>query len=182
MNNCAIGQDAAGFTLIELMVTLLVASILMGVVAPGMATLVERNRLQTTSESLYTSLMLARSEALKRNREVLVCKSSDGASCATGVDTQWEQGWLVYVDVDGDGAVDADEILRVSGPLAEGMTLRVAGDFDDEIGYGTDGTASGTGAFVMCNPTADTQSAREIAVSFTGRPKMNKTTASCVPA
>ena len=182
MRGFGIRHREEGFTLIELMITLVIAAILLGIVAPGMATLVERNRLQSTSENLFTSLMLTRSEALKRNREVVMCKSADGTSCATDSGTQWEQGWLVYVDVNGNGDPDTDEILRVSGPLANGMTLRMSGDFANEISYNTDGTASGAGTFIMCNPSGDTQSAREVAVAFTGRPKMNKTTTSCTPS
>ena len=182
MTNIAQNRRVGGFTLIELMITLVIAAIVIGLVAPGMATLVERNRLQAASESIFTSLMLTRSEALKRNREVVMCKSADGTSCSTGVNSQWEQGWLVYIDANGNGDPDAPEILRVAGPLANGMTLRISGDFDEEISYGTDGTASGAGTFVMCNPAGDTATAREVSVSFTGRPKVNKSTASCTPA
>jgi type IV fimbrial biogenesis protein FimT len=154
---------------------------LLGIVAPGMASLVDRNRLQTTSENLYTSIMLTRSEALKRNRSAIMCKSADGSTCAT-TGVEWEQGWLVYVDADDDGAPNANEILRVIGSLPNGVTLRMAGDFDDAITYSTDGAASGSGTFVICNHKADTQSAREVDVTLTGRPKMNKTTSDCTPA
>ena len=64
------GKKQFGFTLVELMIALLIASILMSIVAPGMASLIEGNRVQASSESLFTSLMLTRSEALKRNRDV----------------------------------------------------------------------------------------------------------------
>jgi type IV fimbrial biogenesis protein FimT len=180
MQNVCIKHRNEGFTLVELMITVVIAAILMGIVAPGMSKLIERNRLQTTSETVFTSLMLTRSEALKRNREVVMCKSTNGTACVTGTGTNWEQGWLVYVDADNDGSVDADEILRVVGPLGGDITLRT-GDFDDEISYNTDGTASGAGEFVMCNAAEDIQTAREIGVTFTGRPKMNKTTTNCTP-
>lgn len=173
--------NSMGFTLVEMMMTLAIASILLGVVAPGMAALLDSNRLQTTTQNLFSAMMLTRSEALKRNREVIMCKSTDGAACATGTGTQWEQGWLVYVDANDDSTVDADEILRVDGPLSGDMTLRVAGAFSENITYGTDGSASGAGTFILCNKDADKSIAREVAVSLTGRPKMNKTTADCAP-
>lgn len=181
MNTHKSGGAQAGFTLIELMITLLIASVLIGMVAPSMATLVDNNRLQTSAEVLFTSMMLTRSEALKRNREVIMCKSSDGSSCTE--DTEWQDGWLVFVDTDEDGVVDADEILRVNGALGGDTSLQVSGtDFSDQMSYQTDGSASGTGTFVLCNARADTATAREVDVSLTGRPKINKSTASCTPA
>lgn len=175
-------KTGGGFTLIELMLTLLIASIILAIAVPGLASLVDNNRLQTGAQNLFSALMLTRTEALKRNREVIMCKSDDGVDCDTGTGTNWEQGWLVYVDADDGGDVDADEILNVHGPFNGGLTLRVSGsDFDDQIAYGTDGSASGAGTFILCNQDGDTNNAREVQIALTGRPKMNLTTADCTP-
>lgn len=173
-------RHSPGFTLIEMMVTLLIASILLGVAAPGMVQLLEQNRMQTAADSLFTSLMFTRSEALSRNQIVVMCKSSSGTACTAGA--QWDQGWLVYTDADSDSAVDPNEILRVESALSGGDTLRVAGgDFSNDISYGMDGSASGIGTFVLCNESGNLEFAREIAVAITGRPKLNKTTDDCTP-
>lgn len=171
-----------GFTLVELMITLVIASILLAVTVPGLATLVDNNRIQTGAQSLFSALMLTRTEALKRNREVIMCKSDDGLDCDTGTGTNWEQGWLVYVDTDGGSDVDANEILSVQGAFNGGLTLRVTGsDFTNLVSYGTDGSASGTGTFILCNEKGDTDNAREVQISLTGRPRMNLTTTDCTP-
>jgi type IV fimbrial biogenesis protein FimT len=173
-------KKVAGFTLVELMITLLIAAIVLGLAAPGVSRLLERNRLQTSADSLFTGLMLARSEALKRNQPVTVCKSTNGTECTAGA--AWNQGWLVYADADGDAAVDPNEILRVESTMRAGDTLNVAGaDFADEISYNTDGSASGTGTFVLCNAKGEAQYGREIQVEVTGRPRLKTSTTDCTP-
>lgn len=175
-------RQETGFTLVELMITLVVVAILLGTVAPGMARLMERNRIQTAADDLFTGLMLTRSEALKRNQNVVICKSANGTGCATGGGTDWHDGWLVYADADGDSAADPNEILRVTSALRNGDTLYTSGsDFDDQVSYGVDGTASGIGTFVVCNEAGDLNYSREVAVSVTGRPKLNKSTTNCTP-
>jgi len=172
---------AAGFTIIELMITILIASIMVALAAPGMKELMERNRVQTAADTLFTSLMLARSESLKRNQPVVMCKTTDQATCSASASVYWEQGWLVYADADGDSAPDPNEILRVVEPMRNGDTVRVSGAFTNSLSYRTDGSASGTGTFVLCNAEGDTSFAREVDVSVTGRPRLNKTTADCTP-
>ena len=180
MTNQPTNTHVTGFTLVELMITLLIAAIVLGLAAPGVSDLMERNRLQTSADSLYTGLMLARSEALKRNRPVTLCKSSNGTACTAG--SSWHQGWLVYSDDDNDDAVDPNEILRVESALKAGDTLQIAGsDFSDDISYNTDGSASGTGTFVLCNADGDVEFGREVQVEVTGRPKLKYSTTDCTP-
>lgn len=175
MNN-----KVSGITLLELLIALLLMAVVLNLAVPGFRQLLDRNALQTAADRFFTSLMLTRSEALKRNQVAVICKSSDGASCATA--GNWEQGWLVYVDVDADSAVDPNEIVRVDDGLRNGRTLRIAsGAFDNTVSYRTDGTASGTGTFVMCSANQDLVSAREVEVNLTGRPRLTVSTTDCTP-
>lgn len=173
-------KQTLGFTLVELMAVLMIAAVILGLGVPGMSKMLERNRLQTSTDALYTTLMLTRSEAVKRNREVVLCKSSDGTSCTAG--SQWHQGWLVYADNDNDSAVDPNEVLRVERGMRGGDTLYVAGgDFANEISYNTDGSASGTGTFILCGEAGKAEEGREIEVEVTGRPRLSTTTTDCTP-
>ncbi len=127
--------------------------------------------------------MLARSEAIKRNQPVILCKSSTGTSCTE--DSEWEQGWLVFADGDNDGDFDATEtVITVKNALHVGDTLRAdntIGDFTDQVAYATDGSASGSGVFVLCNADADLGNAREIDIAVTGRPTLQLTSLDCTP-
>lgn len=96
--------DARGFTLIELMVTIAVLAVLASLALPSMQSVIESNRLTTQANSLLTAFQLARSEAVKLNREVRICArdSSDPLGCGNS----WSDGWVVsFVGDDGDRKV-----------------------------------------------------------------------------
>jgi len=108
----------SGFTLIEMMVVLAIAVILTTTAVPSFQTFIQNNRMTTASHQFIASLNLARSEAVKHGKQVTICKSSDSANCTAS--NGWEQGWIIFVDEDGNGARDVgtDEILRVQNTLA----------------------------------------------------------------
>jgi type IV fimbrial biogenesis protein FimT len=66
-------QRHAGFTLIELMVTVLLVSIIAGIAVPAVRDMMERNRLVAQTNELISILNLARSEAIRRRQPVSVC-------------------------------------------------------------------------------------------------------------
>jgi prepilin-type N-terminal cleavage/methylation domain-containing protein len=74
-----------GFTLIELMITLIVAGILLGIGVPSFNSFVKNNRIVSQSNELLADLTFARSEALKRSRDVHICKTAlpNWAFCPT---------------------------------------------------------------------------------------------------
>jgi type IV fimbrial biogenesis protein FimT len=90
-----------GFTLVELMVTIIVLAILLGIAVPSFRDASLSSRLAAYSNDLVASAHLARSEAIKRNAPVTLCASEDGATCAAD-DTDWIVGWIVITD---DGAL-----------------------------------------------------------------------------
>ena len=112
----------AGLTFIEVLVALGVALVLMAVSAPYMMGMYRNASMSTMAHEYLTTLSYARSEAIKRHQRVTVCKSADGATCTTS--GGWEQGWIVFVDVDNAAQVaDPADILRSRGPLRGETTL-----------------------------------------------------------
>ena len=75
-----------GFTLIELMVTVSVLAILLAVAAPSFSEFVAGQKVKTAANDLTTALILARSEAIKRNADIVVAPVT--------ADT-WASGWNV---------------------------------------------------------------------------------------
>lgn len=125
-DRCSI-RSLRGFTLIELMVTLSVLAILTTLGVPSFMATIRDNRLATTANEMLTDLAYARSEAVTRGGSASLCASSDGSHCATS--GNWEQGWIVFADSNGDGVVDSgDSVLRIHSALAEPLTLRAAAD------------------------------------------------------
>ena len=172
-------RDNKGFSLIELIVTLSVASILMTLAVPSFSSFVKDNRLITQTNDFVTALNLARSEAIKRGDRVTVCKSSDQVSCSGS--GGWNQGWIVFDDINGDGVVTspATNVLRVHGSLSGGVSLNgdAGASLDDYVSYVSSGatqkivggiTATQSGLLALCDDRG-VSSGKGIQISPTGR-------------
>ena len=123
-------HQQGGFTLIELMFTVLVLAVLLAIGVPNFRDFLRNSRMAAQANDLLSGLNLTRSEAVKRRAPVTLCVGT--TNCAAG---DFEDGWLVFVDVDQDGAVDVGEdVLRRHDPMPEGMTTAVyqTADAEDE--------------------------------------------------
>lgn len=72
----------AGFTLLELMVTIAVLAIIAALAAPSFSNLINSNRLTAAANDLVGALQVARMEAIRRGTSVQVCPSTNGSSCS----------------------------------------------------------------------------------------------------
>lgn len=153
-----------GFTLIELMITLAVAAILLGLAAPSFNEIIKDSRLTTQINSLASSLNLARSESIKRSLTVTVCKSNNQTACVGN----WQDGWIVFEDINDNGTVDAgDTIIRTNSALTNGNTLVFPGK--NRVTYKSDGFAIGyNSTFKLCDNRGYTK-AKGLVVSNSGR-------------
>lgn len=164
-------RQACGFTLIELVVTVLMAAIILSAGVPSFRNMILNNRQATQINNLLSSLMVARSEAVKRHSNtVTVCKTADQVTCALA--GGWEQGWIVFDDVDGNGAVNgAEQLIRVYESLvANGLTLRGNNNVQNQVIFSQTGMSVGfNGTFRLCDGRGITQ-ANGLIISNTGRP------------
>jgi len=155
-----------GLTLTELLVTLAVIAVLVGVVFPGFQGLVQRNELVTVANDFVLSVQYARSEASKRGRAVFICPldASDAAN-------EWGLGWQVVLRDAGedcsDTIADAD-VIREFGPIDDALTLDSPAD-TTELSFDARGmlTASAAEALEACLPGVD---GTQITIAPTGRP------------
>ncbi|HAT2103277.1 TPA: prepilin-type N-terminal cleavage/methylation domain-containing protein [Legionella pneumophila] len=83
----------AGFTLVELLVTLSVFAIILTLIVPSLKTMILNNRLTSNIDSLVSSLNYARGVALDRAVNVAVCPLGSPGSTACGAN--WSSGWIV---------------------------------------------------------------------------------------
>lgn len=159
-----------GFTVIELMIVVGVVGILLAVGLPGLQDTISRIGTNAQAKTLISSLSFARSEAVKRGAVVSICSSSSGTDCVANT---WADGWIVFVDNNGDangaaGSVDAgDEVLRVYQDLG-GNTLTFTANLQqyDPQGFGTNAASQ---TFLLCPEDGNSENAQSIEVSITGR-------------
>lgn len=106
---------ALGFTVIELLVVVTILAVLAALAGPSFGPLIERWRTNQAVNNITSTLYLARSEAIKRGGKVSVRKIANGTDgCNFASTTQeWSCGWIIFVDADEDGNLDAgEEILQ----------------------------------------------------------------------
>jgi type IV fimbrial biogenesis protein FimT len=170
-----------GFTLIELLAALALAAGLVAIGLPVYADWIADYQVLNHAEKLAGTMNIARSEALKRSRPVDLCKSADLRDCAsTG---GWEEGYIVLVDGDRDGAVDAGErALRVEGPAAAGITMRGNRPVADYVSYTSLGTTRllrgglQMGTITVCKSG---RRAVDVVLAHSGRARIQRTASIC---
>ena len=156
-----------GFTLIELIITVAIVVILLTVGVPSFQEMMRSNRAATHANEFLTALNFARSEAVKRGRNVSLCPSTDQATCTGG--TNWAAGWIVFfVNDDGD-----DEVLRVWEALSGNPTFTGP----PTLGYQPTGERV-TGTEDPFNYALATHS-QCVRINAVGRPHIEKDAASC---
>ncbi|CAG9163583.1 GspH/FimT family pseudopilin [Cupriavidus pinatubonensis] len=101
------GSRSTGFTLIELMTTVLIAAILLSAGTPYFSDFIRSQRIRTAASDLASTLVYARSEAVKRNTVVTLSPAAGG----------WQNGWTVTVGVAVLSSHEAFTGLTLTGPV-----------------------------------------------------------------
>lgn len=182
-------RTQSGFTLLELMVTLMVAGTILAMAAPSFREFILNSRMTGSANDLLTSLNLARSEAIKRQRPVAICPSLDPQAspptcrgAAVWSDTASQAGLVLWEDTNGDGAPAASEAVIAPQDVL-GSSLTVRSNFNAVV-YQPSGFAEVPGnpavrVVLICDERAnrtigDSYRKRLISVNRTGRPEVLK--------
>jgi len=160
-----------GLTLPELLISLSIVSTLTVGAVTRVNALIQQNRMTTEVNQFVAALQLARSEAVKHGRRVVLCPSRDTNNCGTSTD--WARGWILFASDDREH--DPDEpLLRAGMPLAAGIDMH-SGNRRKRIVYQPDGSSGGTNSsFTFCDNRHKARP-RVICLSNTGRPRLAHT-------
>lgn len=179
-NTPASSAQQHGFTLVELLVSMAVLAVLLGIAVPSFQAVVASSQLSSRTNDLVGALSLARSEAIRRGVRVTLCKSSDGASCASTGD--WDQGWITFVDTTRSGtdaAVDSGEtVIQIYQGNANAVSIKGSTNVANYVSFASDGRAKvmagtpQTGTLRPCSSStalSNDSRARSIEITTTGR-------------
>jgi type IV fimbrial biogenesis protein FimT len=139
----------SGFTLLELLITITIAAVLAGIAIPSFKSSISGNRLTTYTNDMVTALNLARSEAVKRGKRVVVRR----------IGADWQGGWRVFIDENNDDAYtttgsNPDTQLRSYTSIPTAISLTGNTNFVDFVRYMPSGQTSADGIFVLCDSGA----------------------------
>ncbi len=152
-------RTQTGFTLYELMITLLIVGVVLSFGIPNLSAFTANSRMSSTANDLHASFHLARSEAARGKTNITICASANSLTGAANCGGTWDQGYIVFVDDNGDltRAGATETVLRAHGPIAEGVSLAVANDAayfsyaQSGLGRGDVGGVPSMTQVVMCD-------------------------------
>lgn len=164
-----------GFTFIELLITLSIVSILLGIGIPNLTENIRHSRVKTAAQSMIESLEVTRSNAVFSNKRTTIQKL-----------TNWEDGWEVFVDTNNNGSRDpGEQALQMQSKLngVRVIANKPLANYVSFIGSGEGRYANGTsnaggfqaGTFTLC-PTS-TGKGYELILSRGGRVRQQEISA-----
>ena len=159
-----------GFSLYELLGTLSIAAMVLGLGLPSFTGLVADKRLRIEVDALFHAVHLARKESVTRRRVVSLCPSTDGQSCARSYD--WSDGWILYVDKNRQSSPRRqpdDELLRYHKGDENSQIIANRQYFS----LRSTQLRATNGTLVFCHAAQQTAT-RALVISYTGRPRVTR--------
>ena len=120
-------RTQSGFTLYELMITVTIVGIVLAFAIPNMQDFTRNSRMTGAANDLHAAFYLARSESSRAKTNITICPSEDLLDCGG----DWNDGYIVFVDEDGDLTVDGGDgetVLRSHGAMHDALSLAIADD------------------------------------------------------
>ena len=154
-------KTQTGFTLYEVLTTMLVVGIVLSFGIPNMQSFRQNSRMTAAANDLHSSFHLARTEATRAKTPITICASANSLAALPTCSGGLEAGWVIFEDTDGDITVDAGEAVLRRFPAIENDIVINTGltGPDDYFSFAATGMGRGnvTGTaplarMVLCDP------------------------------
>lgn len=172
-------RSAQGFTLLEALVVLALLGILVSMAVPAVSDWRARHQVQAYAHGFLNSLVLARSEALRRQQRVTLCARASDGSCDLQI--RWQQGWLVFADNNHNALRETHEaLIEMHEGAPAGVLQATNSTVKAYFSYDAQGRSiSTTGAFMagtwrFCKAGSDV--GWQVVANALGKPRIEKYT------
>lgn len=176
-------RTQTGFTLYELLITVLVVGAILTLGIPNMTEFTRNGRITTSANDFHAAFHLARSEAARARANVTICASNNSMDDAADCGGTWDRGMIVFMDIDGSLTRNGvnETVLRRHPAINSNLTLAVANDATyfsfgpGGLGRGNVGGADALTQVIVCDDrgteetTANSSAARLFVATPLGR-------------
>ena len=123
-------RTQAGFTLYELLITVLIVGVILTFAVPNMQDFARNSRMTSTANDLHAAFHMARSESSRAKTNITVCASANSMTAGANCGGTWDQGYIVFVDEEPDlnRSGTTETVLRAQPAIADGISMAVAND------------------------------------------------------
>ena len=173
-------------TLTELLTVVSIVAILLGIGVPSFKYATTSNRVSAEVNALLSDMQFARSEAVKEGQMVTVCPSTANQTQCAANSTNWQNGWIVFSDVNGNQQVAnpaATYILRRQTAFTSSQDTFVSDNALSFVSFNREGfatsfpvTAAGYVTITLHSTPNSSQWTRCLQVFFTGMMGTERTT------
>ena len=178
-----------GFTLIELLVVVTVITIMLAIAVPSFTSFISNYRATSAINDVLQGITLARGEALKRGRRVVMLPNGGDAARTPSPTGSWSNGWTVFVDLNNNQTLDSTDTMIYKHPdLPSSVAAAPVGSATtpfgganyvsfDGTGYPrkVDGSQLG-GGIALTDHTGASTNLRTLCLATLGRPRIVKDT------
>jgi type IV fimbrial biogenesis protein FimT len=155
-------STAHGFTLIEVMMSLVVLSILLAIGIPSFKGFADKDRITDTTNDLITAFQLGRSEAIRHRTTATICEANEDQTECLDESTLWSNGWILYRSA-------PDEPIRIGTAPLGGVSISTEAS---RIVFDAAGQATEFGQFEIDSDAGEPRCIRVLPSGFISSEKM----------
>ncbi len=162
---CVKGHGS-GFTVLECLMVICILAILLAQGLPALRDYGLRQRMSAAMHALHSHLAMARNDAVRLSAEIVICPGSKATGCLS--DSNWDLGWLVLNDLNGDQQFQSTEQLLAAEPGLEQIMIRSSSG-RPYLKFVANGSSPGSNSSISFCDARGPLAARKLVVSNLGR-------------